>query len=97
MKVFLRKELVIPIIYLLIFIVCMFFASDFKPESTNWFIATLVLTLPWSILTGFLVLGALHLGDDGGAIVAISFTAIINTFLLILIFKPKMKETVKVG
>lgn len=93
MKFLLRKEVVFPTIYSMIFLVCMFFASDFKPESTNWFIATLALTLPWSILTGFFVLGALHLGDDGGAIATLSFTALINVFLLIWVFKPKMKKT----
>jgi RsiW-degrading membrane proteinase PrsW (M82 family) len=97
MKKIFRAEFIIPIIYLLIFVVCMFLASDFKPESTNWVIATFVLTLPWSILTGFFVMGALHLGDDSGAIVTLSFTAILNASLLFWICKPRKKAEVKIS
>jgi hypothetical protein len=89
MKKYLRKEFIIPIVYLLIFGICTYFASDFTPENINWFFATIFLTLPWSIATTFFVMGGLHLGDDQGVIVVMSIPAIINAYLLFLISKPK--------
>jgi hypothetical protein len=69
----------------------MHFASGFNPESINWFFAVLGLTLPWSILTFFFVMGGLHLGDDKGVIILISVPAVLNTFLLYLLVRPKKK------
>ena len=57
-----------------------------------WFFAVLVLTLPWSILTTFFVMGALHLGDDVGVIVLMSGPALLNAGLLYLILKPKKTD-----
>lgn len=91
MKGLVKIELVAPLIYWLVFAVCMYLASDFKPESLGWLLAALGLTLPWSFLTFFFVMGTLHLGDDKGAIILISITAVLNAFLIYLIAKPKKK------
>jgi hypothetical protein len=76
---------IIPAIYLAAFIICMLLAYPFGSENSDYFLGLFALTLPWSILAGFFILGGLHLGDDTGIIIIFSILAIINGGLLYLI------------
>lgn len=79
----LKKQHLIPAIYLLSVVICILFLFIF--DSPYWLLALFGLTLPLSILTFFFILGAIHLGDNSGIIILILIPAIINAFLIYLI------------
>jgi hypothetical protein len=70
---------IIPAIYLIIVITCNYLA--FYPTNENvieWLFISLFITLPWSVVSLYFLLGAIH-ADAGYEIV--SFTQIICAFL----------------
>ncbi len=84
-----RLELIVPLIYLVLVSFCLFQASAFTEGGFDWFGACMALTLPWSILTFFFIMGAMHLSDDNGVLAGIAFTALLNAGLPFLLFRPK--------
>jgi hypothetical protein len=93
MKEFLRqKELLVPVAYLLPVSFGLYFAIPLTTENINWFFALILLTMPWGVITFFLILGSVHLGDgDSTGLFYISASAAINAFLLYLVARPKKK------
>ena len=88
-----RVRYIIPLGYLLIVGFCMWQATLHPIESFDWFGVSMVLTLPWSIITFFLIMGAIHILGDGGIAGIQAVSAAINAGLLYLIFRPRPKRT----
>jgi len=86
-----KAHFVIPAIYCLIVLIFSLLAVGAKTESAELFLMVFVLTLPWSLLAGFFILGALHLGDDTGIVILFMICASINALLYYFIAKPKGK------
>ena len=90
----LKPHFLIPAIYWLIVLICSLYSFGLKNNSYELFLALFILTLPWSILAGFFILGALHLGDEKGIVILFMICASINAILYYLVAKPK-KELMK--
>ena len=84
-----RLAYIVPLAYLVIFGFCLLQASAFAEGGIDWFGACMALTLPWSILTFFFIMGFMRLTDDNGILIGIAFTALLNAGLLYLLFRPK--------
>jgi hypothetical protein len=87
-----RLQYLVPLAYLIVFGLCLFRASAFAEGGFDWFGACMALTLPWSILTFFFIMGAMRLTDDNGVLMGIAFTALLNAGLLFLLFRPRQRN-----
>ncbi len=84
-KFFHKVEFWIATIYLLITVICFLFEYHPNTESNDYFFALIFLTLPWSIITFFVIMGAIHGGFEyQAAILFFSITAILNAVLIYL-------------
>lgn len=88
-KKYLKAHFLVPIIYWLIVLLCnlMFFGFDKSPREL--FLALFFITLPWSIIGGFFILGALHLGDEKSIIIIFMMCATLNALLYYFVARPK--------
>lgn len=86
-----KSHYVISAIYWLIVLICSLLAVGAKNSSAGLFMMLFVLTLPWSIVAGFFILGALHLGDETGIVILFMICASINAFLYYFVARPKKK------
>jgi glucan phosphoethanolaminetransferase (alkaline phosphatase superfamily) len=89
-KQYLKPHYLIPAIYLLIVLVCIFLAPGFDIKDEELFLTLFVLTVPWSIVVGFFILATLHTGDNS-IIVKILFmiSASVNALLYYFAAKPE--------
>ena len=91
LKRYLKAHFLIPLIYWLIVLGCSLLSFGFDNNVSELFLALFFLTLPWSILAGFFILGALHLGDDAGIVILFMICASINALLYYFVARPKRK------
>jgi len=92
-----RIEYIVPLVYLSVVGFCLYQASGFtflEHGGFDWFAASMFLTLPWSVLMFFFIMGAMHLGDDNGVLIAVAFTAFLNAGLLYLICRPRRNKKI---
>ncbi len=80
MQKILNKKYIIPLVYFLAVAVCLFVLIPFDPQDFPWLIGVVVLTLPWSLITTFIVMG--YFGLDYVGISIFGFTGIINAYLI---------------
>ena len=86
---YLKAHYLIPAIYLLIVLVGNLFLFAFNFDSAGLFLMLFVLTLPCSILAGFFILGALHLGDETGIVILFMICASINALVYYFAARPE--------
>lgn len=93
-KNFQKTEYIVPTIYLLGIFFCLFFAVTMTTENSDWFFILMILTLPWSFITFFLVIGAIHNGGSNQAVVIlVTLTSFMNASLFyIFARKPRIRE-----
>jgi len=84
-----RLRYVIPIIYLVIFGFCFYQSSNASDIGFDWFGACMALTLPWSVVTFVLILGAIRILGDTGIAVIVAITAVLNAILLFMLFRNR--------
>jgi FtsH-binding integral membrane protein len=83
---YLKIKYIVPIIYLSILVVCLFFAFGIKGFSNPiWYKIPMLLTLPWSLLISLLAIVFLHDENILSVIVEMLLVfGVINAFLLYL-------------
>ena len=84
MSKFSQKKYLIPVIYLSAVFVCSLILF-FDVKGSFGMISTMtlfVLTIPWSLLAGYFIFGALHLGDESPVAVIFFVFGYINACLL---------------
>lgn len=90
MKDLLKKEYIFPLIYLILVIICILLAFDYRGSlNSNWWLILSALTLPWSLI-GFIFIWALIHGAGLEFFTIIYlFFASINVVLIHRTFRPK--------
>jgi ABC-type sugar transport system permease subunit len=92
-KILKKSEYLIPAIYLLTVLVGFFFAFPMERDNNGSFFFLVLMTLPWSIVTFFFIMFAIHQGFKNEAgFFFFTATAILNAFLLYLIMKSSNKK-----
>ncbi len=92
-KILKKSEYLTPLIYLLIVIIGFFFAFPMERGNNGSFFFLVLMTLPWSIVTFFFIMFAIHQGFENEAgFFFFAATAILNAFLLYLIVKNLNKK-----
>jgi hypothetical protein len=87
-----RFHLIVPAAYLLCVGFCLLNASWLSAADLGWFGACMFLTLPWSVGTFFLIIGAMHIFGDTGIFAVIGISALLNAFLLFLILRKLFRN-----
>lgn len=89
----LKIQFITPVIYLLIVVICIFLAFDFsgRLNSSDWWLALCVLTLPWSMVSVLFMWAIFHGAGLEIFTLMYLFFASINAYLIYLIAKPKNK------
>lgn len=85
-----RRELLLPGLYLLFVVVCIFFAFDFdgRTNDTAWLIL-MAATLPWSVISMVFAWAIMHgAGLELFAVMYFLF-AVVNALLINRIARPK--------
>jgi len=92
MKVFFKKQYIFPLVYLILVVVCILMAFDYKGSlNSDWWLALCALTLPWSLVSIIFMWALYHGAGLGFFTVMYLAFAIINAFLIYLIARPKNK------
>ncbi len=92
-KILKKSEYLITAIYLLIVVVGFFFAFPMERDNDRSFFFLVLITLPWSIVTFFFIMFAIHQGFKNEAgLFLFTATAVLNAFLLYLIVKNSNKK-----
>lgn len=85
---FRTAEFWVSAIYLLIVLICFLFAYHIKPGNNDWFFSLIYLTFPWSMITFFVMMFAIHSGFEyQAAIFLFGSTASLNAFLIYFIVR----------
>jgi predicted neutral ceramidase superfamily lipid hydrolase len=96
-KDFQKLEYIVSPIYLLIIFFCLFFAFPMTEENSEWFFGLIILTFPWSMITFFMIMGAIHSGnsDQSGILYFIS-TSFINAYIIYYFVKVFKRSNNKI-
>ena len=85
------------IIYFLLVMLCMSqYLGDRSSFTIIWFISLLIILLPWSLVTGIIIIGSMYHGGKAGIPTISMVTALLNIItlhLLIYWITPKNNKT----
>lgn len=78
-----KIEYIFTSVYLLAIFVCLFLAIPMTGENSDSFFTLILLTLPWSAISLFVIFGAIHNGNgDHYAVLSFISTGFANAFLI---------------
>lgn len=90
MKRILQKQYLIPAFYLVLVIIIISMAFDYKGSlNSEWWLILFGLTLPWSLVSIIFMWALVHGAGLEFFTVMYLFFAMVNAFLIYLIAKPK--------
>ena len=87
-----RLKWILPLSYLVIVGFCIWQATDYSIGRFDWFGVCMVLTLPWSVFTFLMIMGAIHVVGDTGIFIAQAASALLNAGLLSLFLRARSRN-----
>lgn len=93
MEILLKKQYLIPLIYLILVVICILLAFDYKGSlNWGWWLILCGLTVPWSFVSVIFMWALMHGAGLEFFTVMYLFFALINSWFFYFIAKPESRR-----